>query len=149
MDRRRRWLVDFNAGRTQLFRLTGQITLVQLIGKWMCLFLRKNDLSRCRGCLSLLNWIVALALYLLLKLPPLFVLWSFFLLRLLCKSNAWACMEYCCYCLEMLDKLQKRICGTVGSSPAASLEPLAHHGNVASLTLFYMYYFGRCSFELT
>ena len=44
------------------------------------------------------------------------------------------CMEYCCHvwagapscCLELLDKLQKQICRTVGPSLAASLEPLAH-----------------------
>ena len=65
-------------------------------------------------------------------------------------------MEYCCHVragapccyLELLGKLQKRICRTVGPSVAASLEPLAHHGNVASLSLFYRYYFGRCSSEL-
>ena len=65
-------------------------------------------------------------------------------------------MEYCyhiwagapsCY-FELLDKLQKRVCRTVGLSLAASLEPLAHHRNVASLSLFYRYYFGRCSTEL-
>ena len=65
-------------------------------------------------------------------------------------------MEYCyhvwagapsCH-LELLDKLQKRICKTVGPSLAASLEPLAHRRNVASLSLFYWYYFGRCSSEL-
>ena len=50
--------------------------------------------------------------------------------------------------LELLDKLQKRICSTVGPSLAASLEPLAHHRNVASLSLLYRYYFGRCSSEL-
>ena len=33
-------------------------------------------------------------------------------------------------------------------SLAASLEPLAHRRNVASLSLFYRYYFGRCSSEL-
>ena len=43
--------------------------------------------------------------------------------------------------LELLDKLQKRICRTVGPSLAASLEPLAHGRNVASLSLFYRYYF--------
>ena len=67
------------------------------------------------------------------------------------------CMEFCrhvwagspsCY-LELLDKLQKRICRTVGPSLAASLEPLAHHRNVASLSLFHRYYFCRCSSELT
>ena len=65
-------------------------------------------------------------------------------------------MEYCCHVwagapscyLELLDKLQKQICRTVGSSLAASLEPLAHRRNVVSLSLFYRYYFGRCSSEL-
>ena len=49
---------------------------------------------------------------------------------------------------ELLDKIQKRICRTVGPSPADSLEPLAHRWNVASLRLFYWYYFGRCSSEM-
>ena len=44
-----------------------------------------------------------------------------------------------CY-LELLDKLQKWICRTVGPSLAASLEPLAHCQNVASLSIFYRYY---------
>ena len=37
---------------------------------------------------------------------------------------------------------------TVGPSLATSLEPLAHCANVARLSLFYGYYFGRCSSEL-
>ena len=65
-------------------------------------------------------------------------------------------MEYCCHVwagapicyLELLDKLQKRICRTVGPSHAASLESLAHGRNVASLSLFYRYFFGRCSLDL-
>ena len=69
------------------------------------------------------------------------------------KSTILPCMEYCCHVwagapncyLDLLDKLQKRICRIVGPSLAASLEPLAHRRNVASLSLFYMYYFGRCS----
>ena len=56
-------------------------------------------------------------------------------------------MEYSCY-LDLLDKLQKCICRTVGPSLAASLEPLVHRRNAAKLSLFYMYYFGRCSSEL-
>ena len=68
------------------------------------------------------------------------------------KSTIRPCMEYCCHVwagapscyLELLDKLQKRVCKTVGPS----LEPLAHRQNVAALSLFYMYYFGRCSSEL-
>ena len=50
--------------------------------------------------------------------------------------------------LELSDRLQKQICRTVGSSLAASLETLAHHQNVASLSLFYRYCFGRCLSEL-
>ena len=72
------------------------------------------------------------------------------------ESTIWPCMEYCCHIwagapscyLELLDKLQKQICRTVGHSLATSLEPLAHRQNVASLSLFYRYYFGRCSSEL-
>ena len=48
----------------------------------------------------------------------------------------------------MIDKLQKWICKTVGQTLAASLEILDHRSNGAILSLFYKYYFGRCSFEL-
>ena len=52
-----------------------------------------------------------------------------------------------CY-LELLDKLQKRICKSFGPALAASQEPVAHRRNVASLSLFCRYYFGRCSSKL-
>ena len=72
------------------------------------------------------------------------------------KSTICPCMEYCCHVwagapscyLDLLDKLQHWICRIVGPSLAASLEPLAHRRNVGSLSLFYRYYFGRCSSEL-
>ena len=72
------------------------------------------------------------------------------------KSTIQPCMDYCCHVwagapscyLELLDKLQKQICKTVGPSLAALLEPLAHRQNRACLSLFYRYYFGRCSSEL-
>ena len=71
------------------------------------------------------------------------------------KSTIRPFMEYCCQVwagaprclLELLDKLQKRISRIVGPSLAISLEPLAYRRNVASLTLFSRYYFGRCSSE--
>ena len=128
-----------------------------------CLFSRKNRLLRCWGWLFPLNQIGALRLSLLLRLPsieldPWFVLWSFFLLKLLYISNSTIhpCIEYCChiwagapsYYMELLDKLQKRIWRTVGPSLATSFEPLAHCQNTASLILFYRHYFGRCSSEL-
>ena len=69
------------------------------------------------------------------------------------KSIIRSCMEYCCRVwagvpncyLQMLDKLQKWICRTISPLLAASLEPLAYLQNVASLSLFYRYYFGRYS----
>ena len=72
------------------------------------------------------------------------------------KSTICPCMEYCCHVwagapscyLGLLDKLQERICRIVGTSLADSLEPLTHRRNVASLSLFDKYYFGRCSSEL-
>ena len=65
-------------------------------------------------------------------------------------------MEYCCHVwagspscyLKMLDKLQKRIFRTVGSSFVASLEPLGHRRKLARISLSCRYYFGRCSPEL-
>ena len=65
-------------------------------------------------------------------------------------------IEYCCNVwagapgcyLELLDTLQKQICRTAGPSLAAYLESLAHREQATSLSLFYRYYFGRCSSEL-
>ena len=76
------------------------------------------------------------------KLEPWFVLWNFFLLRLLCISlnlpyaHAWNTVVTC------------GLVPLVATSLATSLELLAHQRNVASLSLFYRYYFGICSFEL-
>ena len=72
------------------------------------------------------------------------------------KSTICPCIQYCCHAwagtpscsFELLDKLQKRIGRTVGPSLAPSLEPLAHRQNMASLSLFYRYYFSRSSSEL-
>ena len=60
----------------------------------------------------------------------------------LVKSTIRPCMEYCCHVwavarscyLQMLDKLQKRLCRTVGPSLTALLEPFANLRNVASLS---------------
>ena len=71
------------------------------------------------------------------------------------KSVIRPCMEYCCHVwdgapschLELLDRLQKCIYMTVGPSITTSLEHFPHGRNVASESLFYTYYFGRCSSE--
>ena len=98
----------------------------------------------------LLNWIGTLTLSLLLKLPPRklkpwFAPWSFFLLRLLFISinlsyslvwNLLSCSSISSSCyMDMLDKLQKKLCMTAGPSFIASLETWAHHRNVASASL--------------
>ena len=49
---------------------------------------------------------------------------------------------------KLLLELQKQIRRTVGPSLAPSLGPLAHQQNVASLSLFNRYYFGKYSYEL-
>ena len=69
--------------------MTFLITSVILMWKWMGLFLRKINFLRCLGWIFFLNCIGDLTSSLLLellpsKLEPWFVLWSFFLLRLLC-----------------------------------------------------------------
>ena len=73
------------------------------------------------------------------------------------QSSIWPCMEYCghvwtgapsCY-LDMLSKLQKRVCKTATLTLGASLKPLGHRKNVGSQIIFYTYYFGRCLSELT
>ena len=73
------------------------------------------------------------------------------------KSTIHPYKEYCCHVwagapscyLELLHTLQKQICRIVGPSLDASLEPLAHRWNMATLSLFYRCFFGRCSSELT
>ena len=50
------------------FLLTGLMTMVLLMWEWMGQFLRKNNLLRCWGWPSFLNWIGALTWSLLLKL---------------------------------------------------------------------------------
>ena len=72
------------------------------------------------------------------------------------KSTIRPCLEYCCHVwagapkcyLDLLDRLQNRVCKMVGDTLAASLEPLAQRRDVASLSLFYRYYHSKCSSEL-
>ena len=137
------------------FCLTRLITLVLLIWKCMGLFLMKNHLLRCWGWLSHLNWIGALisivktvstkigvVIHFMKFLSAEFALYLY-------KSTIHPFMEYFShawagtpsYYLQLLDKLQKRICRTVGPSFATSLEPLTDRGNLATLIHFYRYYF--------
>ena len=163
----RHWGLDLLISMPQKrnrFGLTGLIKLVVLMWIWMGLFFRKNHLWRCWCWLSLLNRIGALY-YSIAKaaskrIGALVCSTSCFtpeIAHYLYKSTIQPCMEYCCLdwagapsCyLELLYKLQKRKYRTAGPSLAASLEPLAHRRNVASLSLFYRHYFTRYSSEMT
>ena len=121
--------------------------------KWMGLFLRKKASFKMLGLTfySKLEWgcyIISIAKTASKKIGALICSMKFLspeVALYLYKSTICPCMEYCCHVwagapscyLELLDKLQKRICRTVGLSLAASLEPLAHCRNVVSLSHFY------------
>ena len=164
MDWSRKWLVDFNAGKTQLVsfvrskntgaidvKIDGSVLEEKTSFKMLVLtFSSKLDWG---------SYIVSIPKTASQKIGAFIRSMKFLspeVALYLYKSTIRPCMEYCCHVwagapgcyLELLDKLQKRICGTVGPSLAASLEPLAHRRNVASLSLFCRYYFGRCSTEL-
>ena len=164
VDWGRKWLVDFNAGKTQLVsfdrsKSTGAID-VKMDGS---VLEEKTSFKMLRLTFSSkVDWgsyIVSIAKTASKKIGDLIPSMKFLspeVALYLYKSTIWRCMEYCCHIwagapscyLKLLDKLQKRICRTVGPSFAASLEPLAHRRNVASLSLFYRYYFDKCSSEL-
>ena len=101
----KRWLVDFNAGKLSWFHLTGLITMVLLMGKWMSLLLRQNHFLTCSIWPSLVNWIGVLTLSLLLKLPPKKIRALIRSVKFLSpevalylyKSTICPCMEYCCH----------------------------------------------------
>ena len=128
----------------------------------MGLFLREHHPLRCWGWLSLLHWIGAVTLSLLLKLPPIkkpwFILWSFYILWLMYVSinlsYSYVWNTFVMSGLVLLVAIwncwisYKNECAGLLFFHLLPLEPLAHHQNVASLSLFYRYHFGRCSSEL-
>ena len=148
LDRGRKWLVDFNAGKTQLVSFD-QSKNTDAIDVKMDGFVLEEKISfKMLGLnfSSKLDWgsyIVSIAKTASKKIGVLIHSMKFLspeVALYLYKSTIWPCMEYCCHVWAGHR--------TVGPSLAASLEPLAHRQNVASLSLFYRYYFGRCSSEL-
>ena len=136
VDWGRKWLVDFNAGKTQLVSFdrsknTGAID-VKMDGS----VLEDKTSFKMLGLTfsSKLDWgsyIVSIAKTASKKIGALIRSMKFLspeVALYLCKSTIRPCMEYCCHVwagdpscyLELLDKLQKRICRTVGPSLAAS-----------------------------
>ena len=114
---------------------------------WVCSWGKSS--FKMLGLTFFLNWIGAVTLSLLLKLPPrkleLFreKICSPEVALYLYKSTIRSCIEYCyhvwagaLYCfLKLSNKLQNRISRTVGLSLVVHYEPLAH-------------YFGRCWSEM-
>ena len=73
------------------------------------------------------------------------------------KATIRPCMEYCSHiwggapqsgCLDLLDRVQRRLVNLIGPVLSSTLQPLSHRRDVASLSLFYKYYHGNCSQEL-
>ena len=52
------------------------------------------------------------------------------------------------YGLDLLDQVQKQEVGLVGSGLSSDLQALSHRRDVASLSLFYKYYYGKCCSKL-
>ena len=164
VDWGKKWLVDFNAANTQLVSFDWSNNSCSIDVKVDGSVLEEKSSLKMLGLTfsSKLDWgsyIISIAKTAFKKNGVLIHSMKFLspeVALYLYKSTICPCMEYCCHVwtgtsrcyLELLDKLQKLICRTVGPSLAASLEPLAHRRNVASLSLFYRYYFGRYSSEL-
>ena len=164
VDWGKKWLVDFNGGKTQLVSFDRSNNNGSIDVKMGGSILQEKSSFKMLGLTfsSKLDWgsyIISIAKTASKKIGALIrsmKLLSPEVALYLYKSTIRPCMEYCCRVwagapscyLDLLDKLQKRICRIVGPSLAAFLEPLAHRRNVASLSLFYRYYFGRCSSEL-
>ena len=159
VDWDRKWLVDFNAGKTQLVSFDWSKNTGAIDVKMDRSVLEEKTSFKVLGLTfsSKLDWgsyIVSIAKTAFKKIGALIHSMKFLSTEValyLYESTIRACMEHCCHfwagapsCyLELLDKLQKRICRTFGPSLAASLEPLAHRRNVASLSLYCRYYVGR------
>ena len=164
VDWGKKWLVDFNAGKTQLVLFDRSNNNGSIYVKMGGSILEEKSSFNMLGLTFsfILDWgsyIMSIAKTASKKIGALIRSMKFLspeVALYLYKSTIRPCMKYCCHVwavapscyLDLLDKLQKRICRIVGTSLAASLEPLAHHRNVASLSLFYRYYCGRCSSEL-
>ena len=160
VDLGKKWLVDFSAGKTQLVSFDWSNNNGSIDVKMDGSVLEEKSSFKMLGLifsskLDCGSYIISVAKTVSKKIEALIRSIKFLspeVALYLYKSTAQLCMKYCCHVwsgapscyLELLDKLQKRICRTVGPSLAPSLEPLAHHRNMTSSSLFYRYYFGRC-----
>ena len=138
VDWGKKCLVNFNAGKTQLVSNNNGSIDVKMGGS----ILEEKSSFKMLGLTfcSKLDWgsyIISIAKTASKKIGALIRSMKFLspeVALYLYKSTIRPCMEYCCHVwagapscyLDLLDKLQKRICSIAGPSLAASLEPLAH-----------------------
>ena len=148
----RKWLVDFNAGKTRLVSFVRSNISGSTDVKMDVAVLDENSSFKLLGLTfsCKLDWgsyVISIAKTTCKKMEALIHSMKFLsheVVLYLYKSTIWPCMEYCCHAwagapscyLELLDELQKQICRFVGPSLAASLEPLAHRRNVACFKSF-------------
>ena len=152
VDWGKKWLVDLNAGKTQLVSFDWSNNNGSIDVKMGGSILEEKSLFKMLGLTlsSILDWgsyIISIAKIPSKKIRALIHSMKFLspeIALYLYKSTICPCMEYCCHIwagapscyLDLLDKLQKRICRIVGPSLAASLELLAPCRNVASSKSF-------------
>ena len=142
VDWGKKWLVDFNAGKTQLVSFDRSNNNGSIDVKMDGSVLEEKSSFKMLGLTfsSKLDWgsyIISIAKTASKKIEALIRSMKFLSPEVPLyhyKSIIWPCMEYCCHVwagapscyLELFDKLQKRIYSTVGTSLAACLEHLAH-----------------------
>ena len=143
VDWGKKWLVDFNAGKTQLVSSDQSNNNGSIDVKMGGSILEEKSSFKTLGLTfsSKLDWgsyTISIAKTASKKIGALICSMKFISPQValyLYKSTICLCMEYCCHVwagapscyLELLDKLQKQIYRTVGSSLVVSLELLAHH----------------------
>ena len=153
VDWGKKWLVDFNAGKTKLVSFNRSNNNGSIDMKMGESIPEEKSSFKMLGLTlsSKLDWgsyIVCIAKAVSKKIGALIRSMKFLspeVALYLYKSTIHPCMEYYCHVwagapscyLDLLDKLQKRVSRINGPSLDASLEPLAHRRNVASLSLFY------------
>ena len=142
VDWGKKWLVDFNGGKTQLVSFDRSNNNGSIDVKMGGSILEEKSSFKMLGLAfsSKLDWdsyIISIAKTASKKIGALIRSMKFLspeVALYLYKATIRPCMEYCCCIwagapscyLDLLDKLQKWICRILGPSLAASLEPLAH-----------------------
>ena len=150
VDWGKKWLVDFNAGKTQLVSFDRSNNSGSIDVKMGESILEEKSYFKMLGLTfsSKLDWgsyIISIAKTASKKIGALIRSMKFLspeVALYLYKSTICPCMEYCCHVwagapscyLDLLDKLQKQICRVVGPSLAA--EPLARCRNSGQLKSF-------------